>query len=339
MSWKMDINLSGDTFTDELHSDVGSSAFRIDHEWFIDLSINIAGGGEGTELQLGIDYVLSVEATDLSKRVTDKLGESKQVWGKVQIINATYQTGDLYFSGKYIADSVENADVNRPRVKIVDDADYTDNDFNDYDEIWINPATADRTLTFYSAAAGKRKKIVRNIGDGSYKVILSPAGTEKFVVYSGNEKWELTGFELLQRGDWAKFESDETSWVKVNAPYWHKIDDPATGHMIQKTSGWTADSFSGGLEVTFSDVPLGTVACECVHFQGGTKSSIYMRKSGDTNISNTPNASNEKSHQIMNANLDITNVIVWLSSDRKAQYAVANVDSDLLIAYSRGYYQ
>jgi hypothetical protein len=110
---KMDISLSGEVFTDEPHSDVGSAAFRLNHDWFIDLSINTASGGGGTELVLGTDYDLSVEALDLSERVTDELGTSKNVWGKVQIINATYQTGDLYFSGKYIADSVEAEDTSK----------------------------------------------------------------------------------------------------------------------------------------------------------------------------------------------------------------------------------
>ena len=112
MPYKMNIDLFGDTFTDEKHTDVGSAAFRLNHDWFIDLVINTATGGGGTQLVLGTDYQLLIEDVKLSERVTEELGESKQVWGKVQIINATYQTGDLYFSGKYIADSIEAEDVN-----------------------------------------------------------------------------------------------------------------------------------------------------------------------------------------------------------------------------------
>lgn len=112
MHIKMDINLLGDTFTDELHTDLGSAAFRLNHDWFIDLVINTATGGGGTQLVINTDYTVLIEDTKLSARVTEAKGESKNVWGKVQIINATYQTGDLYFSGKYIADSVEGKDVN-----------------------------------------------------------------------------------------------------------------------------------------------------------------------------------------------------------------------------------
>ncbi len=110
-SWtdKIDLNLTGLVFTDELHTDVGVSAFELDHDWFwggADLAIRTASGGGGTLLEEGTHYLLSVEDADLTAR------SGKTVYGKVQIIDATYQSGDLYFSGKYIADSIEASDIN-----------------------------------------------------------------------------------------------------------------------------------------------------------------------------------------------------------------------------------
>jgi len=341
MAWKMDINLSGNTFTDELHSDVGSVVFRLNHDWFIDLSINTASGGGGTGLELGTDYELSVEATDLSERVTDELGESKNVWGKVQIINATYQTGDLYFSGKYIADSVEAKDVYR-NILTVDDEDYDILPNDDYDEIQIDPATGDRSANFPDATIAAlvgRPICIRNIGDGSYKITFTLNGTDKIIIYSGNEKWELESFELLQAGDWAEFQSDGTNWVKINAPYWHKVDDPATGNKAEQTSGWTADSFTGGLEVTFNSLPVGALIAKAPVYQVGTMSEVYFRKSGDANISNTPNATGERSHRILSSLDRMMPADLWLSSDLKTQIAVTSTDTDITVHYPIAYLQ
>jgi len=114
---------------------------------------------------------------------------------------------------------------------------------------------------------------------------------------------------------------------------WHKFEDPATGWLASKTSGWTADSFSGGLEVDFSAiVPVGTKAVRVVFYQTISLSSTYWRKSGDTNISNTPNATGEFSHYV-NVNDYLGQIGVWLSSDYKVQFAAADVSVDLYISY------
>ncbi len=106
---RIDLNLAGESFTDELHTDLGALAFQLDHDWFwggADLAIRTASGGGGTLLVEGIDYQLSVEDADLGSR------SGKTVYRKVQIITVGYQTGALYFSGKYIADSNEADDIN-----------------------------------------------------------------------------------------------------------------------------------------------------------------------------------------------------------------------------------
>jgi microcystin-dependent protein len=103
----MDVNLTGQAFSDFLLSDVGSAAFELEHDWFTkqDLVIRTAAGGAGTLLVEDTDFTLSIESAELTDRVTAAMGSTRNVFHMVTIINATYQTGNLYVSGKYIADS------------------------------------------------------------------------------------------------------------------------------------------------------------------------------------------------------------------------------------------
>ncbi len=109
MKPRMTITLTGTTFTDMELSDVGSSAFTLDHDWFTkqDLVIRTAAAGGGTLLTDGTDYTLGTEDTDLSARVTAAVGSGRNVYHTITVTNASYQTGDLYFSGKYVADSLD----------------------------------------------------------------------------------------------------------------------------------------------------------------------------------------------------------------------------------------
>jgi hypothetical protein len=114
---------------------------------------------------------------------------------------------------------------------------------------------------------------------------------------------------------------------------WQRIVDPGTGY-TSKTSGWTADSFSGGFEIDFTNyVPNGTVEAWITILQGGTQSKVYVRASGDTNISNTPDASTEISARIMQDDDQIYHGPVQLSSDYKIQIAVTNTGTDIYVSY------
>ena len=108
---RMEINLTGAAFLDELHTNVGAGAFALDHDWFwgaADLEIWTGPGKTGVKLTEGAgdDYVLSVEDTYLTSE------SGKTVYGRVQVVNAAYQLGDLYFNGEYIADSVKAEHIN-----------------------------------------------------------------------------------------------------------------------------------------------------------------------------------------------------------------------------------
>ncbi len=130
MSNRIEINLTGVTFTDEIHYNVGAAAFKLSDtitpypdpienagsDFFTkeDLVIRDTTGGGGNLLSEGAgnDYLLSEEDTDLTTRVTAAVGSTRTVYQKIQIINAVYQDVDLYFSGKYIADSNSGEDFN-----------------------------------------------------------------------------------------------------------------------------------------------------------------------------------------------------------------------------------
>jgi hypothetical protein len=230
-----------------------------------------------------------------------------------------------------LADNVNN----------VNDSDYTILDDDNYTEIWIDPASADRDAVFPSPADNVNRKLkIKNVGDGTYKIVCNPDVAETFNVFSGDEEWTLATFELLQAGDWVEFISDGTNWIKDNAPYWHKFSDPDTGNMDSKVAAWTADQFTpGGLEVTFSEAPVGSVGVRCTIQQASTLSNIFYRKSGDLNISNTPNASVESSHLILNSTVGLEVIEFWLSSDLKIEIAVTHVDTDIFVFYPIGYLQ
>ncbi len=177
----MDINLLGAAFTDLLVSDTGAPAFGLDHDWFTaeDLVIRTAAGGGGTALAVGVDYQLVTQDIDLSARVTVAVGVARTVYKQVQIINAIYQAGDLYISGKYIADSNVAADVDYRANKAVSGANYTVRDTDGYGRILVTTGAADRTITLPTAAANTGREIlVMKVDTGAGKVIVAGEGGE-----------------------------------------------------------------------------------------------------------------------------------------------------------------
>jgi hypothetical protein len=109
----MNLILTGLIFADNLKTNVGSSIFQLDHDWFIqqDLVIRTAASGGGTLLSQGVDYTIGIEAIDLSSRVSTAVGSTRNVFHTIQITNVTYQTGNLYISGKFVGDSISATDL------------------------------------------------------------------------------------------------------------------------------------------------------------------------------------------------------------------------------------
>ncbi|KKN63351.1 hypothetical protein LCGC14_0502990 [marine sediment metagenome] len=246
------------------------------------------------------------------------------------LINATIRGAIISEARSYNVNNVNNTNYN-----ILDG--------DGYNEININPSSANREAKFPDPTLAvnlNRKLKIRNGGNGTHKITLTPFAAETFNVMSGNEEWTLSSFELIQAGDWCEFIGNGTNWIKCNEPYWHKFNNPATGAKVSKTTGWTADQFTpGGFEITFSEAPIGSIAVRDVISQGGTQSTIFYRKSGDTNISNTPSGSSELSHVLMFSDDDVIQGVYWMSSDLKIQIAVTNVNTDVNVQYPIEYLQ
>jgi hypothetical protein len=238
MSARMDLVLLGDVFTDELHADVGAGTFQLLHDWFIgqELVIRDAPAGGGNLLVEGVDYTLATESLDLSARVTDAVGAGRNVYKLIAVINVAYQAGDLYFSGKYVADSVQVEDFNdqpilaaswqrsllvstgpfevkpwnKAIVAMLDAALYTGTADTD-----VSMALKDVGANFANAAAGdmvwntashEAARILYKSGADTLYLTrdIFPAGTEAYAVYAApalpEEIIELTGALLDGNG-------------------------------------------------------------------------------------------------------------------------------------------
>ena len=104
---KLNKNINGYSISDELHTDVGSASFRLNHDTIVESSFEIWTGASqsGTQLTTS-DYNLVNEDTDLSNE------KSEPIYTEVEITNSTYQTGDLYFTYTTLGDYAEAVDIN-----------------------------------------------------------------------------------------------------------------------------------------------------------------------------------------------------------------------------------
>lgn len=118
---------------------------------------------------------------------------------------------------------------------------------------------------------------------------------------------------------------------------WRKINNPPTGALASLTSWGSTDSFTDGNEVTFDNLPAGTKAVKCHLRISGASGWTFWRKSGDTNISNTPIASLEYANMLLYLANSAMQAEIWLSSDYKAQFAVADLSIDMYISYPYAY--
>lgn len=106
---KINLTLTGHPVADEKWSNVGAGVLLLGHDAFFgnnDMEIYTGPGKTGTKLTETTDYVLLNEDTDLS----DKAGQA--VYTAIQIVNATYQSGELYFTYKAVADYAAIDDIN-----------------------------------------------------------------------------------------------------------------------------------------------------------------------------------------------------------------------------------
>jgi len=92
-----------DVFSDEIKTNVGSSYFTLSNDWFVgsELVIRTAAGGGGTLLILNTDYELSEFNSFYSVKI------ESNVYHQIRIINPTYQSTTLYFSGQSVKTKID----------------------------------------------------------------------------------------------------------------------------------------------------------------------------------------------------------------------------------------
>jgi hypothetical protein len=276
MPRKMNLDLTGVTFSDEVHSDVGASAFVLDHDWFTeeDLVIRTAAAGGGTLLVLDTDYQLSEESTDDATKGIAGLSTrtAKSVYHKVQIINASYQTGALYFSGKYIADSADADDwaipllIPQPWLKslsaLLVAALHTGSATTD-----VSMALKDTGEDFSDVAFGD---IVRNTTSRAFATVLYksgtdtlyldadifPAGTEAYAVYAQPVVSEQDGLEDFMELTGAKLDGDGT-----------KVADNDTLNHLKDADGtdWTTICAAGDWAMNLATGKLAKITTVAAH--------------------------------------------------------------------------
>lgn len=109
MKINLDLTAAASTnlITDEVQTDVGASAFNLNHDFFYggtELDIWTGSGSTGTQLVEDTDYTLG----GINDNLTSRAG--RNVYTTVTVTNATYQTGDLYFTYQATADYVDARD-------------------------------------------------------------------------------------------------------------------------------------------------------------------------------------------------------------------------------------
>jgi len=181
-----------DTFTDELHADVGSSSFCLaelkeatGHDYFTqqDLVIRTASGGGGTLLIENTDYTLSEENTTYSTLAENAAGTTKNVYKKITITNATYQSGDLYFSGKYFTDYADPYDLNNIIVKCsAKAADFTISDYPGYQHYNVTTGASAIVATLPDAETNIDIELTfMKIDDGAGVLAIVPSGSDAII--------------------------------------------------------------------------------------------------------------------------------------------------------------
>ena len=143
------------------------------------------------------------------------------------------------------------------KIKIVDNDDYIILNTDNYDEVWVDPSSANRTVTLPDPTIARniyRKIKIKNIGDSSYKIILAPHDAETF----NNQGISFSGLEIFLSYASIEVIGDGTNWIKANDPYIHMLDESniTSGSWdlsVNPTTVWALADLS-------SLVPVGTLA-------------------------------------------------------------------------------
>lgn len=250
VSHVIDLTKSGTAFTDSEFADVGANAFSfrelkedLGHDFFTqeDLIIRTASGGGGTLLVETTDYTLSEEDTLLSTEVTAAIGDARHVYKKIQIINASYQTGSLYVSGKWIADGIDASYFNAIAPIVVTKAvSYTITDSDLYRCYMVTTGAATKTITLPTVADNKHLRIKIVKADSGYGPVLVDGESAETI--NG-----LTHIFLWSQYDCIEVMSTGSEWIIINdfKPYFY--------------SGWISRSDWTNVHIGFATITYDTL--------------------------------------------------------------------------------
>lgn len=254
---RIEKDITGIAFLDELHTNVGASAYSINHDYFwggADLEIWTGAGKSGTRLTEGAgnDYTLGGDTTTRATALTTESG--KTVYKTVTIVNVTYQTGNLYFNGEYIADDNRWDDVMyRHRHVNANDlsADHTIVATDRYDLYRVTTGSSLKTITLPTASSMDDQVLkIRKEDSGTGCVKIDPDSAET-----------INGISLIflfNQYDTIEIESNGTEWFIVNSfkPYfesgWINRSDWTNVHLgfLQINYGSLVGTFTVGEIIT-----------------------------------------------------------------------------------------
>lgn len=262
----------------------------------------------------------------------------------LEVLKDDHVHDDRYFTeteiGSSITTDLATIGVIKTQKYHIDETNHTILYTDDYSFYEITTGAADRTIILPALADSLGKEYgFFKIDTGIGEAIIDAAGAETIVGF-------LITY-LINQYDYVFLKASLAFWMVTAGNFqpvsgepsggtWHKYKNPGTGNFVSKISGWVVDSFSGGLEVDFGVAGVkraGMKAVRVVVRQTATNSFVYSRKKGDTNVSNTPNASAEYSHRLMALTEDIAVSEIWLSTDCKAEFAVTDTGTDLYLYY------
>lgn len=195
---KMNLDYAGVAFTDETHSDVGASAFGLDHDCFFNdvasgdtLVIRTAAGGGGTLLVQDIDYTIGGIDDFLSAaEQTDK-----DTYSTIQIINVTYQSGALYFSGKYVGDYNDSSDINQITPYLQTPTTTSTLTLHGHDIVDATSGANGIVLTVPAAAAAYKNNVVQikkiDTGTGCVTISVTASGISYIFLFEQYSYVEL----------------------------------------------------------------------------------------------------------------------------------------------------
>jgi hypothetical protein len=238
---KMNLDYAGVAFTDETHSNVGASAFGLNHDCFFNdsasgdtLIIRTGTGGGGTLLVQDIDYTIGGIDTFLSAAEQ----ADKDTYSTIQIINVTYQSGALYFSGKYVADYNDSSDINQITPYLQSPITTTTLTLHGYDIIHATSGANGIILTIPSAgAAYKNHRVELNkIDTGTGCVtLLAATGTISGQSY----------IFLFEQFDSVELYCSGTAWYIVHASLTLQIGGINTADWTNRELGDAAIPYDG----------------------------------------------------------------------------------------------